>query len=410
MGRCEWSEKRCDKSQKLDESTVDVVASHGRDVARGETVRTWGLRWLNWREHDGVRSIADDRGRWRTHVESDPIADMLLTDAATWIAAREWYARLSAKTANASRTKNKWKTQRPLALQTLRNVVNLVRQVFEAAKEAELIAGNPFATLRPKRTRGARTKDVWCILRVQEQDAALFAMPTPERWIAAVALGSLARKSELWNLRLEDVHAAAPRPFMVLRYGTADGATKGGRPRRVPLFGMALEAMRYWLAQLPTYAPTNPDELVFPDRNGKRRSKKHNPRGFSRVSKIIGRPFRWHDWRHTGCTSLVAGWWDGEAWSKERVQRIAGHSSVVTTERYVHWLEDEEALDCTAARMPETTKGRDTMGNENKSASGDATNGPIACAGVECDTTACEESQRRGSDSNRRMTVLQTVA
>jgi hypothetical protein len=56
---------------------------------------------------------------------------------------------------------------------------------------------------------------------------------------------------------------------------------------------------------------------------------------------------RFHDLRHTCASHLVSGTW-GRRWSLEEVQRVLGHGSRSTTERYAHLAED--ALDHAAAQ------------------------------------------------------------
>jgi Phage integrase family len=109
----------------------------------------------------------------------------------------------------------------------------------------------------------------------------------------------------------------------------------------VPLFGLALDAVRTWQAQLAWYAPKNPLGLLFPTERGKRRDKKP-PRGwpkaiaiFGDVPRIARKPW-WHLLRHTCASSLVSGAW-GFRWSLEDVSKMLGHSSINTTEIYAHF-------------------------------------------------------------------------
>ena len=48
------------------------------------------------------------------------------------------------------------------------------------------------------------------------------------------------------------------------RYLSPKGRAGDKHTRKVPLFGLALDAARAWLKVLPSYAPHNPDGLMFP--------------------------------------------------------------------------------------------------------------------------------------------------
>jgi len=160
------------------------------------------------------------------------------------------------------------------------------------------------------------------------------------------------------NLHVADVHLDGPEgPWVHVRFGSKGKPPKNGRPRKVPLFGMSLEAAREWLRVLPTYAPVNPEGLIFPTPEkakrktsggrghvgGARRQIGKTPRAWSIVKAAFGeRKVWWHLLRHTAATSLLCGWW-GRRWSLEEVAKLLGHSSVKVTERYAHLLDSELA-------------------------------------------------------------------
>jgi len=157
--------------------------------------------------------------------------------------------------------------------------------------------------------------------------------------------------------KLRDLHVTGPDPHVVVRFGSKGKLPKNGKVRRVPLFGLGLAAARGWLDVLPTYAPKNPDRLVFPGPTGARRrigapyqSKKETTLvdGVKtvKVPKVelfhtwleaagIKRHLRWHDMRHTCGSSLVAGWW-GRHWTLEEVKEMLGHSDISVTQKCAH--------------------------------------------------------------------------
>jgi len=412
--------KGATKESATTNGTVDVdvrIEGDAHPVGGGSlTVEEWGRRWLSLRASEGVRSIKDDRNRWRTHVLSEPWAREPLATI-TVVTAREWLAVLSTKLTSTP----KWKIRRLLAPSTIRNVLNLVRCCFETACELGIRADNPFRLLKLSRSRAAKTKRVFRVLRPAEQEIARTIPPPSETPILDVALYTCIRQGEQWSLRLEDVDLSESDPHLVIRFGGVkatrpetgtyveiDGLffvpTKGGRPRKVPLFDRGLDAMRVWMARLATYAPDNPHRLAFPLANGSPRRKGYAPYWFRKVVATLGR-MRWHDWRHSGATSLLAGWW-GVRWRKEELQLFLGHSSVTTTERYAHWLDTEETgLAPVVAAMRSLAKTLPVLAlEEHMQTEETKTNGIVT------ETATTEEDGRRGSDSNRRMTVLQTVA
>jgi hypothetical protein len=148
------------------------------------------------------------------------------------------------------------------------------------------------------------------------------------------------RAGELVTLRLADLHIDVAQPSATVRYGTApDLPTKTGRIRDIPVFHHSLNAVRVWIASMPTWLEKNPDKLVFPGTRGGFRSENHVIRwdDWKAILKLAGitRRFRWHDLRHTCASSLVSGFW-GRRWSLEEVMGMLGHTDIKTTQRYAH--------------------------------------------------------------------------
>ena len=191
----------------------------------------------------------------------------------------------------------------------------------------------------------------------------------PERWIVAFAIGTGVRQGEQWCLHLEDVHVEGDEPHVAIRFGSWDPTTNRYRPpkgragekrsRRVPLFGVALQAAKEWLKVLPSYAPENPHGLMFPtpaiEKEEGTSGRRHHDGGARRDRKPpacwakvveglgiiphIGRKPWWHLLRHTCASSLVSGWW-GQRWRLEDVRAVLGHTDIKTTQRYAHLAPD----------------------------------------------------------------------
>jgi integrase len=290
-------------------SVLDGLAAlhcRGETSATAQTLRSYGAQWLNHRELEGKRSVSSDRSRWEKHIVPEswaglPLADVRKRDI------REWASRLR---------KARSPSGKPISAQTVLHCVKLVSTCFRSAIEDELVDKNPVAGLQIQRPRPS--PDMWTYLTVAEQNQlATFEVAAKneretlliraERLIALIGIGTGMRQGEQWNLELRDVHVDAPEPWLFVRWGSKGKPPKNGRPRRLPLFGIGLAAMKEWLRTLPRYSAKNPHGLLFPTERGCRRQKKP-PRRWARILKSAKlhdltnrhdrRPIRWHDLRH----------------------------------------------------------------------------------------------------------------
>ena len=276
--------------------------------------------WLDERDKGKrVRDPETERSWYRNHIADAPIARLPLR------AIRRRHVRAWLETVRGK-----------VARQSALNALQVVRGALQRAVEDELLKANPAAGVRLPRE--ARTAETWTYLTLAEQARVVEAAGDLGP-LLAFAIGTGLRAGELCALRLADVHVDGEHPRIVVRYGsTPDLPTKAGRIREVPLFGLALDAAREWLARLPAYS-SNPLGLLFPTPRGRYRDEAHLLKwamwkGILKTAGIV-RPFRWHDLRHTCASSLVSGLW-GRAWSLVEVRDMLGHSSVTVTERYAH--------------------------------------------------------------------------
>lgn len=283
----------------------------------GVTLRGIANDFLDARERDLGRAIQPDRSRWRIHVAKAPFYDVPIR-AITRRVVREWAKRL------------------PLSRSGALLVVSVLSQAFEWAIDAGNVDENPARGVRlPRRTA---THEPWTFLDPEEQRRLVSAVPEPQRWLVLFALGTGMRKGELWGLRLADLHLDVAEPHVVVRHGTLHGPTKGRKIRILQLAPSIAEAGRRWLESLPAYLGphANPLGLVFPNHLGSHR-RTDRPAGWWDWVKAanLGRPFRFHDLRHSCGASLVSGWW-GRAWTLQEVRDYLGHSTIRMTERYAH--------------------------------------------------------------------------
>ncbi|WP_438001469.1 tyrosine-type recombinase/integrase [Sorangium sp. So ce185] len=200
------------------------------------------------------------------------------------------------------------------------------------------ITTNPVAALKKRVQKAAKrrardaTVEPWTYLEPDEQHRIRTsdAIPEADRLSILFALLTGLRQGEQFSLELADLRLAADAPHVVVRFGSKNQPPKNGKIRRVYLSADAVDICRRWLALLPTYAPHNPEALIFPGARGGRVSKGKTPlirsemvtlptgTGRRKQKKLdlfdrhlaaagVTRPVRWHDLRHSCTSSLVAG-------------------------------------------------------------------------------------------------------
>lgn len=288
------------------ERTLDAILAtlHDGGAARGFTLRMLGRHVLDEREREGVRSIKDDRNRWKSYVETWELVDAAVKTI-TRADVRTWLGRLA---------------RRGLAVQTRRNALNLLRVAFRHAVEMDLIEANPCAEIRVRDTGSTAEKSTH--LTASEAAALIEASRAPE---VAIAIYTGLRSGELRSLRWEDVHES----HITVRFGSPGRPTKNGKIRNVPL----IPGVREIFATVERRG----GGLVFPGlEGGARKRGQMVPIADWRAwlsAAGISRRVRWHDLRHTCATLLLQGAF-GRPWSLEEVKEALGHSSIRVTERY----------------------------------------------------------------------------
>nr|AYM54313.1 hypothetical protein [Sorangium cellulosum] len=343
-------------AEALLDAALAEIAERNLVHNQTNTLRGWGARWMDDREISGVEDIKSDRSRWRRHIETAVFIDWPIASIRS-LHVRDWLAEMLRKSAAPGRG-YRTAPERTLGKQTVKNTLNLLRCCLESAMERELIRENPAQQVHLPRAKrkDRRTFDPWTYLMPEEQERLLSCQRIPEedRDLIAFALWTGVRVSEQWNLELRDVHLQVARPYVVIRFGKKDRSTKSGKIRRVPLFGLALEATQRQVARLADPGKKNSYGLLWPSPRGERRQTAEAPRHWKKHLAVAGifaeqrhdrRPVRWHDLRHTCASSLVAGW-RGRRWTLEEVKGLLGHSDISVTQRYTHLA--DSALDAAA--------------------------------------------------------------
>ena len=312
-----------------DAARVAMVAAHEAHRPQGVSLATWGSDWLGTRK--AMASHDTQVACWRARIAGTKLAKLELAS----VQRRDVQAWMAAQTG---------------AEQTKRNALNLLRSALQAAVDAGKLRTNPCADIAIPKQR--RTHEPWTYLTPSELHALLACATLDERDIIAFAVGTGLRAGELVSLERADVTAAS----LTVRYGGPDRKpTKSGKPRRVPLFGLAAAATRSWLARHPEGlwlfesergCQRNPERVL-----GNMRVSGPGPGVYLPRFEVLGyqaglydasasRPMCWHSLRHTCATMLMSGAW-GRAWSIREVQQLLGHASVTTTERYAHVVADQ---------------------------------------------------------------------
>lgn len=347
---------------------LETIEAGAATLPGGRTLRSWGDEVLDEREIGKKRDIKTERSRWRTHIVTADFIDLPMASVSPG-QIREWLIALAKKRVKPGcghKTRRRARVSRSL----VQNTLNLLRGIFHAAVDLERIPTNPCEGIRLPKEQGM-THEPWTYLEPHEQIVLFGGDPDELHDLAAYAMGTGVRQGEQWNQRLCDVHD----DHVVVRFGSKGRPRKNGRILKIPLFGIALEAVLRQRARLK--GRKNPHGLLWPTERGARRGKGEEPRewkawllacGIVAKKRHDGRHVRWHDLRHTCGTALVAGWW-GRRWSLEEVRQLLGHRSIKTTERYAHLVESALA---DAARDTSTIRphGRETetLTIENRSA------------------------------------------
>lgn len=342
-GRIEGARKSLGVYATLDEAAAVAEAMRlelaGAD--QGLTLAAWGETWLDRRELDGRhRSVRTMRARWRRHVEPSWLARKLVRDI-TARHVRQWVSDLEGAKAATGKGRGE-----PLSGGSIRNALRVLSQAMDGAVIAGHRAQNPCLGIRVREL--ARTSRPWTYMAPAEIAQLLGhpKLPQYQRAVYTVAIYTGLRAGELWSLHWHDVHEADAAPSLHVRYGSTRplAPPKSGRVRDVPLLPPASRALAEWRHR---GGADHRFGLVFPGERGQgghasgydagwaERRSGHAPAPGWREVCGIRADVRLHDMRHTCAAHLVSGTW-GRAWRLEEVQRVLGHASRVTTERYAH--------------------------------------------------------------------------
>lgn len=335
------------------------------------TLAELGEEVLDDRERRGVRGAARERSRFRTHILTSTLANMLVTDV-TKQGVRGWLRWMEDRDAQV-RT---GEAPRKLDPQTIKRSQSLLSVILAEAVERDLMESNQSIGVKLKKVASeADTEDEIIYLTVDEQArlTTCEGVSIANRLLCRFAIGTGLRMGELSNLELADLHVEGSDPYLDVRYSNPlrgkKMPPKNGKKRRVPLLPYGLAAAKDWLDYMPTWLEgPNQFGLVFPTARGFRRPEgKICGRGGTMrpwlLAAGIHRPeVTFHALRHTFASNLVSGVW-GRIWTPHEVQPLMGHSSVQVTEIYAKLHNDavmRAARETVAAHAAKVTPAPDT--------------------------------------------------
>jgi len=190
-----------------------------------------------------------------------------------------------------------------------------------AVMQWRLIDKNPVHDVSKKKEARGRIR----FLNDEERDALLAACAKsawrPLHALVLLAISTGARRGELIRLRWTDVTIDGPAPRAIIQH------TKNGDPRRLPLVGKALDAIRELNA-----TNAGQSELVFPSRlDSSRAYEAFDAHWYAALASAGIADFRFHDLRHT-CASYLAS----QGASLLEIADVLGHRTITMVKRYSH--------------------------------------------------------------------------
>lgn len=303
----------------------------------------WVLHWIDTHKrppmvHHGTYSSYMDM--YLGHVQ--PFFDGLWLDEVSIGKVQEFYTSLTKDGARLDKKKG------GLSPKSIRNHHNMLRQCLEQAKIEHFITENPtLGTERPK----VIEKDMR-VMTQAEMEIFLEEVTKETQWmLITFALFTGLRLGELCALDLSKIDFIAKtvkiRNIVVRIRNYEDGLpktqlilqeipkTKKSR-RVVPLNDSICDLLLRHLRNLEASNWPNPHQLLFPSEAGTYLDPRNVQRRFAAICKRCEtKHVSPHTCRHTFATRLVE-----QGAHLRTVQKLLGHSSVKTTERYAHVLDD----------------------------------------------------------------------
>ena len=164
-----------DEAERLLAAALAEIQAGAAVDPHAMTLRAWGATVLDQRERNGIRSVATDRSRWRTHIDPWPCAAWPLR-ALTREDVALWRDGMLAKRVAPGNGHAATRKPRTVSRITVQNTLNLLRVVLGEAVERGLLRENPARDVRLPRAK-ARAHEPWTYLTPDEQQRLVAPLP-----------------------------------------------------------------------------------------------------------------------------------------------------------------------------------------------------------------------------------------
>ena len=235
-----------------------------------------------------------------------------------------------------------------LSARTINKRLQQLHTIFKRAQRVHGLPGNPVAGAerQPQRRSGDFTA-----LEPHEVELLASSAVTPQDAVTfTVAAFTGLRLGELRGLRWGDVDWTRRVLFVRRSYTVdADGPTKSGKVRSVPLVDQAARALDA-LSKRERW--TGDEDRIFVNDVGDHIEDSALRRRFYQALDRAGLPhIRFHDLRHTFGTIAV------QAFPLTDVKAFMGHADIQTTMIYVHHVPQHDAADRLTRLLDDRTQG-----------------------------------------------------
>jgi len=212
------------------------------------------------------------------------------------------------------------KKKKPIKVASINRELEALRRLLNVAVENRIIGSRP----KISRLKGEKGRDR--VLDHAEEQAYLMAAKEPLRDFATILVDTGMRPEEVFRMRWENVHFDPAGNARFGRIFNPFGKTANAR-RNVSMTQRvrALLEMRH----VDQGQPSEGWVFPAPTKSGRAESLKSQHAKALKDSKV--KPFVLYSLRHTMLTRLGEAGADAFA-----IQKIAGHSSIVVSQRYVH--------------------------------------------------------------------------
>jgi integrase len=297
-----------------------------KELAPAPTFRKFSQRFLSWVERERKpNTIKYYNDMVRILLRYQPLAGAKLTQIDRDLIARYIEKRRDARKTGVRRGKEGVQhtiIDRTITVTALNHEVGTIRRMLNIAADWGVIEYVPKIRLK------GTAKQVERILSPAEEDEYIENAPQPLRDLAVVCLDTSLRPGEAVGLRWENVFLRSRRES-VGRVQILNGKSKNAK-RTVMLLERVAEVLR--LRHREAGSPA--EGWVFPgsEEDGSLNYSSLDSQHDRLIKKLgFAGPLRLYDLRHTALTRLAQS--GADVFS---IQKIAGHSDIRVTSRYVH--------------------------------------------------------------------------